>query len=32
MLTIIRSFAFHTTQPDPGDPVLSGRLDLGGWS
>ncbi|MCX6597321.1 MAG: bifunctional acetate--CoA ligase family protein/GNAT family N-acetyltransferase [Acidobacteria bacterium] len=29
MLKIIRSFGFHVTQPDPGDPVFSGRLDLG---
>ena len=28
MLKIIRSFGFHITQPDPGDPVFSGRLDL----
>ena len=32
MLKIIRSFGFHITQPDPGDPVFSGRLDLGGGS
>jgi acetyltransferase len=29
MLKIIRGFGFHVTQPDPGDPVFSGRLDLG---